>query len=165
MFAPVSSAIETKIPNEAIHYLVTGTGYTRAIAEICALGVADILKKHGPQTAEKLVEFIRAEDSPTYSECKGVPIPSFLYRTMRAASQVGLFDEVVDADGNETFAHNAVSDTICSDSPLSIRWFFSGICGVGNTRLWAPFGESLVTGKSGAQILFGGEGHEDPLVE
>eukprot|EP01101_Sappina_pedata_P010631 TRINITY_DN674_c0_g1_i1.p2 TRINITY_DN674_c0_g1~~TRINITY_DN674_c0_g1_i1.p2 ORF type:complete len:396 (+),score=192.17 TRINITY_DN674_c0_g1_i1:71-1189(+) len=147
MSAPIASALTSQDPNSIIHYLVTGTGYSRAIGEICSLGVPDILKKHGPQTAENLVKFITAEDSPTYSYCKGAPIPSFLQRTLRAAAQIGVVDEVT-IDGEHAFAHNKVTETICSDSPLSIRWFFASQGGKNVTEMWELFGDTLRTGKS-----------------
>eukprot|EP01101_Sappina_pedata_P011232 TRINITY_DN73_c0_g1_i4.p1 TRINITY_DN73_c0_g1~~TRINITY_DN73_c0_g1_i4.p1 ORF type:complete len:407 (+),score=158.46 TRINITY_DN73_c0_g1_i4:99-1223(+) len=155
MSAPLIRARNSQDPMETIQGILMGYSFSKAVAELCYLGVPDLLKKHGPLTSEELVEHLAAPDSPMYSSVSGVPLPDFLYRTLRSAANVGVVDEIASEDGRKTFGHNSVTDTICSDHPLSARWYFA--CSAGNHMydMYCAYSQVIRTGKGAPEILKG----------
>jgi hypothetical protein len=149
-FNPVTYKKSLSVIND----IMIGFVYSKALSEICTLGVADIIKKNGPQTAEQLVDAMSSPDYHIPCHAQGVPLPHYLYRTMRAVSFCGVFDEV--KDGNEDkFALNDVSALLCTDEPLGARWIAAVLPGRPCFEMWATYSEIIRTGKHGAAILRG----------
>jgi hypothetical protein len=138
-----------------IQNLMIGFAYSKALSELCTLGVADLLKRDGPQTAEQLAKSLAASPQVQLpSSIKGPPLPSYLHRTMRAAAYCGVFDEV--NEGNqEKFRLNVVSEHLCIDHPLNNRWMSSFIPGMPLFDMMGSMGQVIRTGKQASEIMKG----------
>ncbi|HEY6327766.1 MAG TPA: methyltransferase [Blastocatellia bacterium] len=109
----------------------------QALYVVAKLGIADLIKD-GPVSAEQLA-------------CKTATNGRALYRVARALTGIGVFEE----DEQGRFSNTALSETLRSDHPESIR---ASAIMMGAPFLWRPWGDllnSVTTGKPAFDRLFG----------
>ena len=115
-------------PSLAMLQLISGFWISRAIYVAAKLGLADLLHE-GAQTAEKL------------AEATGTHAPS-LYRVLRALASVGVFAE----DQQKKFSLTALSETLRTDAPGSLRAFATVELGEEHYPAWGELMHSVKTG-------------------
>lgn len=117
---------------------VTAYWVTQLMGTAARLGVADRLES-GPARVSELAAKVGAQ-------------PQALYRVLRACTAVGVFVE----HPGETFANNALSQTLRSNVPGSMRDFAIAQCGAGHWRPWELLTQVVKTGKSSVSEALGG---------
>ena len=115
-----------------------GTMFTNQVLRVVGeLGIADMLID-GPRTAEQL--------AATF----GAHAPS-LYRILRAAAMLGLFDE----DEVGAFALTPLGEALRSDVPGSARWLAVFHGAPWHWEAWAGMVETVRTGRPSIEIVTG----------
>jgi len=109
---------------------------SRAVYVIAKLGIPDILNS-GPKTAEELASATNT-DAPS------------LYRVLRALASVGVVNS---EDGR--FALNALTETLVTDAPGSLRWFAISELGQEHYPAWGNLMHSVRTGEIAFDNFFG----------
>ena len=117
--------------------IISGFWISRAVYVIAKLGIPDLLKS-GPKTAEEL-----AAATQTHA-------PS-LFRILRALASVGV---LTSAEGGR-FAQTAVSETLVTDAPGSLRWFAVSELGQEHYPAWGNLMHSVKTGEIAFDNFFG----------
>jgi SAM-dependent methyltransferase len=114
-----------------------GALIVQAVHVAAKLGIPDLVSK-GPQTADELAEAAKAHG------------PS-LRRILRALASLGVFAET----GDGRFEHTALSETLRSDHPQSVRpWALL----LGAPLVWKPWGElheSVISGTGAFRRIYG----------
>ena len=116
---------------------ITAYWVTQLMGTAARLGVADQLEA-GPVQVNDLAGKVGAE-------------PRALYRALRACTAVGVFSE----QPGETFANNALSQTLRSNVPGSMRDFAIAQSAPGHWRPWELLTQAVQTGKSTAREALG----------
>jgi len=101
------AAVAQQLPPQAVvMQMAMGVLVTKVVAEATRLNIPDLLKRHGPMTAGEMV-------------AKGgfIASASALERVLRACAGAGVFTE----DQSGKFGLNDVSDTLTTDSPVSVK--------------------------------------------
>jgi hypothetical protein len=122
--------------------MVLAAWRAKVLAEVTALGVADVLHRSGPATAIDLVE-----------KCGIAASPDALERCLRACAAMGVFSE--DATGR--FGPTSMSEPLTTNSPVSVRKLVE--CFAGNS-IWRGFiglPKSIQTGQPHVRDEFGME--------
>jgi len=93
-------------PQAIVMQMAMGALVTKVIAEATRLNIPDLVKRYGPLSVQDLI-------------AKGGfgADPSALQRVLRACAGAGVFTE----DESGRFGHNELSDTLTSDSPVSVK--------------------------------------------
>ena len=118
---------------------ITAYWVTQLMGTAARLGVADHLES-GPVQVNELAAKVGAD-------------PRALYRALRACTAVGVFVE----QPGETFANNALSQTLRSNVPGSMRDFAIVQASPGHWRPWELLTQAVKTGKSTAVEALGSE--------
>ena len=118
---------------------ITAYWVTQLMGTAARLGVADHLES-GPMQVNELAAKVGAD-------------PRALYRALRACTAVGVFVE----QPGETFANNALSQTLRSNVPGSMRDFAIVQASPGHWRPWELLTQAVKTGKSTAVEALGSE--------
>ena len=118
---------------------ITAYWVTQLMGAAARLGVADQLES-GPVQVTELAAKVGAH-------------PRALYRALRACTAVGVFTE----QPGETFANNALSQTLRSNVPGSMRDFAIAQSAPGHWRPWELLTQAVKTGKSTAREALGSE--------
>lgn len=124
-------------PNEHLMRLITGRWVTKTIATLARLRVADAFASEPRSTADLAAELNLHEPS--------------LFRVLRAAASVGVFQEVAP----RTFALTPAAELLRSDHPRSMRdiiLFFT--CPWGE-RCWDALEQTVRSGITAHQLVFG----------
>jgi len=116
--------------------IISGFWISRAVYVIAKLGIPDILNS-GPKTAEELASATNT-DAPS------------LYRVLRALASVGVVNS---EDGR--FALNALTETLVTDAPGSLRWFAISELGQEHYPAWGNLMHSVRTGEIAFDNFFG----------
>jgi hypothetical protein len=116
--------------------IISGFWISRAVYVIAKLGIPDILNS-GPKTAEELASATNT-DAPS------------LYRVLRALASVGVINS---EDGR--FALNALTETLVTDAPGSLRWFAISELGQEHYPAWGNLMHSVRTGEIAFDNFFG----------
>ena len=116
--------------------IISGFWISRAVYVIAKLGIPDILNS-GPKTAEELASATNT-DAPS------------LYRVLRALASVG----VVNSEEGR-FALNALTETLVTDAPGSLRWFAISELGQEHYPAWGNLMHSVRTGEIAFDNFFG----------
>src|SRR6185436_7832108 len=116
--------------------IISGFWISRAVYVIAKLGIPDILNS-GPKTAEELASATNT-DAPS------------LYRVLRALASVGVVNS---EDGR--FALNALTETLVTDAPGSLRWFAISELGQEHYPAWGNLMHSVKTGEIAFDNFFG----------
>ena len=116
--------------------IISGFWISRAVYVIAKLGIPDILNS-GPKTAEELASATNT-DAPS------------LYRVLRALASVGVVNS---EDGR--FALNALTETLVTDAPGSLRWFAISELGQEHYPAWGNLMHSVRTGEIAFDNRFG----------
>jgi len=116
--------------------IISGFWISRAVYVIAKLGIPDSLKS-GPKTAKEL-----AAATNTHT-------PS-LFRVLRALASVGV---LTSADGR--FSQTALSETLVTDAPASLRWFAVSELGQEHYPAWGDLMHSVKTGEIAFDHFFG----------
>lgn len=134
-----SAPTPTHLPPHAIvMQMATGAWVSRIISDLSRLGVPDIVKQHGPQTAAQMVT-------------NGIVAnPEFLERVLRAAASFGFFTE--SADGH--FGSTDLSDAIASDTPGSVKAMVELVSGPAY-QVWGGLKNAIQTGENQARAQLG----------
>ena len=119
--------------------LVDGFKVSQAITVLVVTGVADLLAV-GEKTADEL------------AVAAGLHPPS-LYRLLRALAAAGVLEEL----GERRFRMSAVGELLGSDSPGSLAGWAEYMGSPTNWRTWGNLQESVRTGKTGFELLFGSD--------
>jgi SAM-dependent methyltransferase len=117
--------------------MITGFWVSRSLYTATSLGIADLLKD-GPKTIAEL-----ASATGTHA--------GSLYRVMRALASVGVFQET--APGQ--FSTTALSATLESDVPGSLRAFAMAELGQEHYKAWEGLMHSVQTGEIAFDHVFG----------
>jgi hypothetical protein len=119
-----------ELPNAVRMYqLVIGFVASRAISVAAKLGIADLVDE-APRTADELAQATKVH-SPS------------LRRLLRLLSSIGIFAE----DTAGKFRHTALSETLRTHDPHSIR-NYAILCGEpSNWRPWGELYQTIVTGE------------------
>jgi hypothetical protein len=117
--------------------IISGFWISRGVYVIAKLGIPDLLKS-GPKTAEELAVATKMH------------APS-LFRILRALASVGVLSSV---DGGR-FAQTAVSETLVTDAPGSLRWFAVSELGQEHYPAWGNLMHSVKTGEIAFDNFFG----------
>ena len=117
--------------------MITGFWVSRSLYIAASLGVADLLKG-GPKTISDLAAATGTHDGS-------------LYRVLRALASVGVFQET--APGQ--FSTTALSATLESDIPASLRAFAMAELGQEHYRAWEDLMHSVRTGGIAFDHVFG----------
>ena len=117
--------------------MISGFWISRAIYIVAKLGLADHLRD-GHKTADELAAATRTH------------APS-LYRVLRALASVG----VVAEDAKRGFALTALSETLCTDAPGSLRAFATVELGEEHYPAWGELLHSVKTGEIAFDHAFG----------
>ena len=129
---------ENEIPVQAqMLQFITNFWTSRAVYIVAKLGIADLLQS-GPKTAEELAQATETD-------------PSSLYRIMRALASVGLFQVGTD----RRFALTAMSETLVTGAPGSVRWFMISELGQEHFPAWGNLMHSVKTGEIAFDNFFG----------
>src|SRR5271166_5422236 len=100
-------AVAQQLPPQAVvMQMAMGVLVTKVVAEATRLNIPDLLKRHGPMSAGEIV----AKEGFIASA-------SALERVLRACASAGVFTE----DRSGKFGLNDVSDTLTTDSPVSVK--------------------------------------------
>ncbi len=126
-------------PPQQMFQHITGYWVTQLMGTAARLGLADCLEA-GPLKAAEIATKVGAN-------------PDALYRVMRACAAVGVFIEQAD----KTFANNALSQTLRSNVPGSMRNFAIAQSAPGHWRPWEQLTEAVRSGKSTAHAALGQE--------
>jgi hypothetical protein len=118
---------------------ITAYWVTQLVGAAARLGVADQLEPE-PLPVNTLAARVGAH-------------PQALYRTLRACTAVGVFTE----QAGQTFANNALSQTLRSNVPGSMRDFAIAQSAPGHWRPWELLTQVVRTGKSSASEALGCE--------
>jgi hypothetical protein len=118
---------------------ITAYWVTQLMGAAARLGVADQLEPE-PLPVNTLATRVGAQ-------------PQALYRTLRACTAVGVFTE----QAGQTFANNALSQTLRSNVPGSMRDFAIAQSAPGHWRPWELLTQVVRTGKSSASEALGCE--------
>lgn len=126
-------------PQEVVMQMIVGGWVAKTLSEITALDVPDHLKKHGPLTAQQLVDrkLVKAH-------------PEALHRALRACAAVGIFTE--DAKGR--YGITPLSDALTLDSPVSVKKI-AEIAGQSWYDVWRELGRAIRTGKPQCPTVYG----------
>ena len=116
--------------------IISGFWISRSVYVISKLGIPDLLKT-GPKSAEELASATK------------VHAPS-LFRILRALASVG----VLQSDGKR-FAQTALSETLVTDAPGSLRWFAVSELGQEHYPAWGNLMHSVKTGEIAFDNFFG----------
>lgn len=137
-----AAAVPAPLPPQAIvMQMAMGALVTKVVAEATRLNVPDLLKRHGPMSARDMVRThgLNAD-------------PSALDRVLRACAGAGVFAE----DSSGRFGLNELSDTLTSDSPVSVKKIvelFGGMI----ARMASELAETVRTGQPQVRAVFGRE--------
>jgi hypothetical protein len=118
---------------------ITAYWVTQLMGTAARLGVADALEP-APVQVNELAAKVGAH-------------PQALYRVLRACTAVGVFTE----QPGQTFANNALSQTLRSNVPGSMRDFAIAQSAPGHWRPWEQLTQVVKTGKSSATEALGCE--------
>jgi hypothetical protein len=131
----------TQVLADQMMMLITGGWVAQAINATATLGVADELA-HGPRTAEDLARAVGADADA-------------LYRLLRALSGCGV---VAELDGRR-FVLTELGGLLRRDAPDSLGGFAAMLDRPFHSRSWADLAETVRTGRSSFERLFGGWSH------
>ena len=126
-------------PPQQMFQHVTAYWVTQLMGTAARLGLADCLEA-GPLRVAEIATTVGANADA-------------LYRVMRACTAVGVFTEQAD----KTFANNALSQTLRSNVPGSMRNFAIAQSAPGHWRPWEQLTEAVRSGKSTAHAALGHE--------
>ena len=132
------SANEIPAPQQMFQH-ITAYWVTQLMGTAARLGVADQLEA-GPLAVNELAAKVGAH-------------PQALYRALRACTAVGVFTE----QAGQSFANNALSQTLRSNVPGSMRDFAIAQSAPGHWRPWELLTQAVRTGKSTATEALGSE--------
>jgi hypothetical protein len=135
------SASQSEPPEARIIGMVMAGWTASIIAETSRHGVPDILKKHGPLTADQIVSVGGAD-----------ALPDALGRMLRAAASVGVLTE----DGDGRFGLTELSEVLTTDSKTPVKKLVEGMGGPWLKMMTELF-DAVRTGKSQSPKLFGME--------
>jgi hypothetical protein len=116
-------------PRAQLTSYLTGKWIPPVLGVAANLGIADHLAQRGPATAEELAELTGTNAGA-------------LYRVLRAAASVGVFEE----DVNSRFAMTDMAELLRSDHADSMR---APVMMFGLEPFWAPYSKILHSVKSG----------------
>ena len=119
--------------------MATGALVTKVIAEASRLSIPDLVKRHGPLSAEEMI----AKGGLTADR-------SALERVLRACAAAGVFSE--DASGR--FGPNDLSDTLTADSPVSVKKIVE-LFGGSVVRVSSELGAAVKTGQPQMRAIYG----------
>jgi SAM-dependent methyltransferase len=123
-------------PQEQIARMLGGFQISQAIYVAAKLGIADLLAG-GPRAIDEL-----AQATGTHARS--------LYRLLRALASLGVFAE----EGDRTFTLTPLADCLRRDIPGS-QHAFALMTGEEQFRAWCDMIESVRTGRSAFEIVFG----------
>ena len=126
-------------PPQQMFQHITAYWVTQLMGTAARLGLADCLEA-GPLKVAEIATKVGANADA-------------LYRVMRACTAVGVFTEQAD----KTFANNALSQTLRSNVPGSMRNFAIAQSAPGHWRPWEQLTEAVRSGKSTAHAALGHE--------
>ena len=138
--ASPSPSVQAGSPVQTIFKLTCGYWISQSLYTATKLGVADLIAKDGPQTAEQLA-----------AAC-GAHAPS-LYRLLRALASVGVFVEDRADDGARRFDLNPAAECLL-DRPGSQRAMVL-MMGEEHYQVYGKLMYSVQTGKPAFDHLFG----------
>ncbi|WP_327588441.1 acetylserotonin O-methyltransferase [Nonomuraea sp. NBC_00507] len=124
-------------PTVQMMQYITGAWVSQAISVAATLGVADELAR-GPHQVEELAQAVGADADA-------------LYRLLRALTDLGLFQELDD----QRFALTEVGELLRTDRPGSLAGMAKLIGAPFHRRAWTDLVESVRTGESAFERLFG----------
>jgi hypothetical protein len=103
---PAATIADPLPPQAIVMQMAMGALVTKVIAEATRLNIPDLVKRHGPLSVQDMI-------------AKGGfgADPSALQRVLRACAGAGVFTE----DEAGRFGPNELSDTLTSDSPVSVK--------------------------------------------
>jgi ubiquinone/menaquinone biosynthesis C-methylase UbiE len=136
---PAIGAVPEHPPQALIMQMAMGSLVTNVMAEATRLNIPDLVKRHGPLTAEEII----AKAGITADA-------SALERVLRVCASVGVFSE--DASGR--FGQNELSDTLTTDSPVSVKKIvelFGGMI----ARMACEVGGTVRSGQPQFQSVYG----------
>ncbi|MFJ6853583.1 methyltransferase [Streptomyces sp. NPDC091271] len=133
----VSSAPTEIPPSARILQLSMASWVAAAVSAVAELAVADALTD-GPQDIEALAKELDAD-------------PTNLYRLLRAAADIGLFEE----SAGRTFAVTEVGRALSSDAPDSMRNFARWVGLPADRSTWTGLADSVRTGRSVFESVHG----------
>lgn len=126
-------------PQAIVMQMVVGAWISQTISSVTRLDIPDLLKKHGPQTALKLIQNYGVDAKPDALE-----------RALRACASVGIFTE----DSGGFFGTTALSDVLTSSSSVSAKKF-TEIFGGSWWKVWSGLPDALRTGLTQASAQLG----------
>lgn len=131
----------TPPPQEIVMQMVVGAWISQTISAVTRLNIPDLLKKHGPQTALKLIQDYGVNAKPDALE-----------RALRACASVRIFTE----DNQGIFGPTALSDVLTSGSPVSAKKF-TEVFGGSWWKVWSGLSDALYSGHTQAKAQLGME--------
>jgi hypothetical protein len=129
-------------PHAVVLQMVLGAWVSKAISDISRLNVPDALKKHGVRTAAELV-----------SQCGIAANADALERGLRVLAGLGVITE----DSAGRFGSTELSDTLTSDSPVSVKKFVEILGAPYFWRCWTGLGDAITTGEPQTANQIGAE--------
>lgn len=126
-------------PQAVVMQMVVGAWISQTISSVTRLDIPDLFKKHGPQTALKLIQEYGVDAQPDHLE-----------RVLRACASVGIFTE----DTQGIFGPTALSDVLTSSSPVSVKKF-TEVFGNSWWKVWSGLHDALRTGHAQASAQLG----------
>jgi len=136
-----SSHPDSAPPQAAVMQMVMGAWVSQTISSITRLDIPDILKAHGPLTAQQL------------TSAHGVAAsPEFLHRALRACASVGILSE----DPYGRFGPTPLSEVLTASSPVSLKKLVEVFGGLW-WRVWTGLPEALRDGVPQAKARLGME--------
>ena len=139
---PSAAPVTQQLPPQAvIMQMAMGALVTKVVAEATRLNVPDLVKRHGPMSAQEMIAKggVNADQSA-------------LERVLRACAGAGVFTE----DESGRFGLNELSDTLTSDSPVSVKKIVELFGGI-TTRVVSELGATVRTGQPQVRAVFGME--------
>jgi ubiquinone/menaquinone biosynthesis C-methylase UbiE len=121
--------------------MAMGALVTKVVAEVTRLNIPDLVKRHGSMSAQEII----AKGGVSADR-------SALERLLRACAAAGVLTE----DGSGRFGLNELSDTLTSDSPVSVKKIVEMFGGI-TTRVVSELGAAVRTGQPQVQAVFGME--------
>ncbi len=138
---PASAVPEPLPPQAVVMQMAMGALVTKVMAEATRLNIPDLVKHHGPLTAEDIIH--RATLTADASA---------LQRVLRVCASVGIFTE----DPAGRFGPTELSDTLTADSPVSVKKIVE-LFGGTITRMVSELGAAIQTGQPQARAVYGME--------
>ena len=124
-------------PEEIMLQMALGKWVCKALAVAAEIGVADVLRD-GPLSAAEIARRTGSDGDA-------------LYRLLRALASLGVFEEAEDRG----FANNALSSTLRSDVPGSVRAMVRWIGEEAAWIAWSGLAHSVRTGRPAFDHVFG----------